>query len=431
MGLLIYVLFGLIFIVDYLLKKFGIENKIMAISPEIIAMILAILVLLYFGKNKGIKVRLPYLFFFAAFSIHITIGLIGNQVQPLAVFAGMRNYLKFLPLYFLPLVYDFQDRQIMGYLKMLLLIAMLEFPLATYQRFVEYAGVATGDYIAGTLEAAPILTIYMICVIAILVGFYLKKKLSRKSFAILVCAAFFPTAINETKATIILLPLAIMVPILIGAEKESRIKIIMTMIPTALILIVAFQLLYKTLYSGRDVLEFYTTGKATDYLYKGAQAETVTGEKETEVGRIDSIVLAYKENSKDLFRLIWGVGIGNAAISFSRKFQGQYTEEYLRLGGKKTGISHFAWEIGWLGILHLIWFFVLAFLDANRVKDKNDISGAIAMGWLGVLVVMAISLPYQNILTKDSIMYPFCFISGYIAAKRYQLDRSTSETAEI
>ena len=314
-------------------------------------------------------------------------------------------------------------------LKLLLVFAILQLPLALYQRFFEYH-IASGDYIAGTLTAAPMLSIYLIGVIAVIMGYYLKKQLTVKTFMLLVTIAFIPTAINETKATVILLPLAILVPTLFQVGRESRIKILVTVIPLGLLMIVGYQYIYKGLYTGRsDVLSFYTSGKAQDYLYKGAQAQDVTGKSESEVGRIDSIILAYKENSRDLFRLIWGVGIGNAAVSFSRKFQGKYVDEYLRLGGKKTGLSHFIWEIGLLGVAHILWFLLLVFLDALALRKGKDAVGPLALGWLGVTAIFLISLPYQNLITKNELIYPFSYLSGFLAARAYIFAR-VSRNAE-
>jgi hypothetical protein len=412
-------LFISIFIGEYAFKKIGLDFKLFVIIPELISLAIGAYALIYFGINKGIKIRWHYLFLFLAFSVHITIGILVNQVQPFAVIAGLRTYLKFLPFYLLPLVYIQPEKEILSQLKLLLFLAVAQLPLALYQRFFEFSGSKSGDLIAGTLTAAPILTLFLICTISVLVGFYLKKRLTGKAFTILVFALFVPTAINETKATLILLPMALLVPTIFHLSKEARIKILVKMIPICILLLVGFHYAYKAFFvwgSKHDVFSFYTSGKVQEYLYKGAEADEVVGGLESEVGRIDAIVLAYKENSKDFFRLIWGAGIGNAAVSFSKNFQGEYTDEYKRLGGKQNSISHFLWEIGFLGIAHIIWFLVLVFVDALNLRNCRGIVGPVALGWLGVTVVFLISLPYQNIITKNELIYPFIYISGILTA---------------
>lgn len=426
---LIHILFIVIFTFNYILEITGISTKLLLILPELFSIYIGLYVLLLFAFKKNAKIQLRYLFFFCAFALHLAIGIIGNHVQPLAVIAGMRTYLKFLPLFFLPLLYAVSEPQLRSQLIVLTVLGIMQLPIATYQRFFQYANVFSGDLIAGTLTSAPSLTIYLVGVIAVMIGFYLKKRISTKTFVVLTAFMFIPTAINETKATVILLPFALIIPTLYEASKEKRIKILATVIPVGVLLILGFNYAYQTFYTegGRlDAFAFFSSGRAETYLYRGAEASQVTGDSSLEVRRIDAIVLAYKENSKDFFRLVWGVGIGNAAVSFSRKFQGKYNSEFMRLGGKQNSISGFIWEIGLLGIVHVIWLLVLIYLDALNLRKRNDLIGSLALGWIGVTVVFLISLPYQNLITKSELIYPFSYLSGYLSAMSYNKQKNLS-----
>ena len=417
---LIYVLFVVIYIVEYVFSKVGLNSRAFAIIPEMISIAIAVYALLYFALTKKFKIKLSYIFFFCSFALHIVIGAVGNHVQPLAVIAGMRNYFKFLPLFFLPMIFDQSNEQIKTQLKLLLVMAIAQFPLSLFQRLFEYTS-KSGDRVAGTLERAPILTIFLVCTISILVGFYIRKQLTTKNLVVLLIIAFIPTAINETKATVVLLPLAAMIPAFLAPGTSKQIKKIALILPISLFMIMGFHYLYKMFYSHRsDIVEFYTTDSLSEYLYKDVKAREVTGVHDAaEVGRIDAIVIAYKENSKDLLRLIWGVGVGNAAPSFSRKFQGKYADEFRRLGGKENGISNFMWEIGILGIAHIYWFLYLIFNDALYMRKINDLPGFLALGWLGVTAIIALSLFYQNMITMNGLIYPFFYLSGLISAHRY------------
>ena len=416
MNYLIYILFITVFTSEFIFNKIGINFKIISILAEIISIVASIYVLLYFALRKKAKIQGRYILFYSGLLTHIAIGIIGNFVQPLAIFAGMRLYFKFLPFYFLPMVYEFSNDQIEKQIKVLLFLAILQCPIALYQRFIEYR-IASGDYIAGTLGTAPMLSLFLVATISMIVAFYLKKRIYLQKFIVLAVIAFLPTAINETKATFLLLPISIIIPTIFGVNKEKRLKILCTVIPVLIILVVSFHYMYKTFYSGRvDVMEFYTSEKITEYMYKSADANKIKGE-EGEYGRIDSIILAYQANTDNFFRMIWGVGIGNAAVSFSKKFEGEYTDEYQRLGGKGTAVSHFIWEIGIFGILYIIWFFILIFYDSMKLKKDESVIGSIALGWLGVTSIAFLTLFYQNILAKDALVYTYFFFSGYISAK--------------
>jgi hypothetical protein len=67
--------------------------------------------------------------------------------------------------------------------------------------------------------------------------------------------------------------------------------------------------------------------------------------------------------------------------------------------------------------------FYLIFFDAKVVRNTAGISRALALGWIGVLAVLVMCIPYQNIITKNVISYLFCYISGFIAAKHCRMDR--------
>lgn len=427
MRYMIYTMFFIIFIAEYLFEKFGVQSKIFAALPEMVSIYTGVYVLLVFSINRRAKIRMRYMFFSGFFLLHIAIGIIGNHVQPLAVLAGLRTYLKFIPFFLLPLVYDQDVPRIRSQLIVLLALGIMQLPLALYQKLFEFSYTYSGDYIAGTLRAAPKLTLYLIGTIAVLVGFYLKKRITGKTFALLTAFAFIPTAINETKATIILLPLALLIPTLFEVDKQNRLKILATVIPIGVLLILGFNYAYQMLYTetGRsDAFTFFSSARVEKYLYKGAEAGEVSGESEGEVGRIDAVILAYKENSKDFFRLVWGVGIGNAAVSFSRKFQGKYNAEYMRLGGKMGSIAGFLWEIGLLGIVHVIWLLLLIFSDAIKLRKRDDLVGALALGWIGVTTIFLVSMPYQNLITTNGLIYPFSYISGYLAAMAYDKQKS-------
>lgn len=421
MQYLIYILFIAIFSAEFLLSKLGLTLKAFALLPEMISFVCGLFVLLFFAFNKNMRIPLRYLFFYLALTIHITIGLVGNFVQPLTIFAGLRIYLKFLPFYFLPIAYHQTDCQIGRQLKFLLVIAVVQLPLSVYQRLIEFQ-FASGDYIAGTLGTAPMMTLFLVSTISVLIGFYLKGKLSFRLFIALILIAFLPTSINETKATFILLPVAALVPMIFGLSKDKRVKVIFTLIPAFVLLIFGYLFLYQTFYGGRaDVISFYTSDKLSNYMYKDSDAATIEG-NEGDAGRIDSIILAYEANSDNLFKLVWGVGIGNAAKSFSKKFEGEYSSEYLRLGGKMTGLSHFIWEIGILGLVYVLWFLCLVFIDALKLSKQEGFTGSFALGWMGVILIAVLTLPYQNIISKDALVYTFLYFTGIITSIRIQND---------
>lgn len=432
MIILLYSLFISIFFLDYLVFKIGVGLRIITWIPEVFSILITIIVVMRAVVYKTVALDKKYVLFFSAFVIHVIIGIIVNRVPAGAIIAGLRMYFKFVPLFLIPAVYDFSDQQIKKQLKFLLLLAVLQCPLAIFQRLVQFRDLVTGDVISGTFTAAPLLSIYMISAIAVLLGFFLNEEIKPKLFLMTLAVLFIPTAINETKATMILLPIALIIPVLFAPRHKSKLKMAVTMWTLIAILLLGFNFIYSQFYAMRsDVFEFYTSDQVKTYLYSGVEADKVRDLRvgdDAEVGRIDAIIYAITENSDNLFRLIWGVGIGNASVSFSKFLAGDYSETYTRLGGKQNALSHMLWEIGILGVILSFPLFCLLFFDAKVVRNTAGTSGALALGWIGVLAVLFVCISYQNIITKNVISYLFCYISGFIAAKHCRAGRLVQAT---
>lgn len=424
MTTLLYSLFISIFFLDYLVFKIEVGFRIITWVPEVFSILITIIVIIRAAFYKTVALNKKYVLFFSAFVLHVIIGIIVNQVPAGAIIAGLRMYFRFVPLFLLPAVYDFSDQQIKKQLKFLLLLAVLQCPLAIFQRLVQFRYLGTGDVIAGTFAAAPILSIYMISVIAVLLSFFLNEEIKPKFFLMILLVLFIPTAINETKATMILLPIALIIPVLFAPRYKSKLKLMVTVWILIAMLLVGFNFIYSQFYAKRsDVFEFYTSDQVKTYLYSGVEADKVRDVDDANVNRIDAIIYAITENSDNFFSLVWGVGIGNASVSFSKFLSGDdYSEKYARLGGRENALSHMLWEIGTLGVILVFLLFYLIFFDAKVIRNTAGTSGALALGWIGVLVVLAMSIPYQNIITKNVISYLFCYISGYVAAKRCRMD---------
>jgi hypothetical protein len=67
-------------------------------------------------------------------------------------------------------------------------------------------------------------------------------------------------------------------------------------------------------------------------------------------------------------------------------------------------------------------FFAMLFRDARAVSRQEGLIGGLALGWMGVIAVIAIGLFYKHIIPVNGIMYVFWFFSGTIVAARYRFE---------
>lgn len=429
MNKLIYLLFISLFSLDWLALKLGVLPRVVTWIPEILSLIAMVLVFLLGTKNKSLALGGKYVIFFFFFFSFVIGGLVINQVDAGVVFAGVRTYTKYLPFFFLPLVYAFTDDDMKKQIRFLLILTLLQFPVAIYQRFIKYSGGASGDVIGGTLGAhtSGVLSVYLACSISVVIAFYLNKQIKRKTFLILLTMLFIPMTLNETKISLFILPFALIMPVLfMSGGKEKVLKIISTVIIGGLILVTFLQV-YDHLQSerkGSSLLEWMADEEKRDkYLMKG-DVDFRSGEYE--VGRFDSILLAIKFLNKE-GNLLVGVGIGNASPSFTEKFTGEYYKKYSWTEPTKVYLARILWEMGIAGVLTFLLFFMFLFFDVAELRKQKSVAGYLSHGWISIVCVVAASFFYFKTFESNLFAYLFWYFSGYLVGQRVRLIRSENK----
>ena len=426
MNKLLYLLFLSVFFLDFFHFKLGIVPRSATWMPEILAILTCIIVVLRFGLKQKPSIHLKYIILIVLYSTIILIGIILNTTPPGSIIVGIRTYFKHLPFFLLPAVYDFSEEQFKKQLQFILPLLILQCPLAVYQRLFQYRGALTGDVITGTLDVSSALSITMICSIAIIFGLYLNKRIDFKFFFITACCLFLPTTLNETKGTLFLLPIALVLPAVFfqGKGRSAKIKSLFTMTLVGVLFISAFVPIYDHFIKprwGYGLLDFYQKeGRLEKYLYRGAE-----GRPGDSIARGDAIVLSYKDLSKDSLTLAFGLGMGNVMGSYFESFGGKHTDK-LRYGAEMLAVTNLFWELGLLGVTVYITFFVFLFRDALLLRKSNGIFGSFALGWSAVVVIISLSLVYKNIILYNLINFMFWYFSGIVAARAFRV-RALSE----
>ena len=423
MNILLYVLFLSIFSLDWISFKLGGLPRIATWLPEILSLMTVALVVMLFAIRKHFALKGKYLIFFSLFFMFILGGIIVNAVPSGVVLAGLRSNLKYLPFFFLPIVYVFSDEQIRRQLKFLLVLSLIQCPVTIYQRFIKYAGVGTGDVVGGTLgqNTSGVLSVYLACTISLVIAFYLKGRIKRSMLLILIGLLFLPTTLNETKVSLLLIPFALISPALFLPGQMNTIKRILPVMAVCMVLMVVFVKVYDhiSVSQGKVTIGKFLErerGGPKDYLYRGEKLRQEKG-----ISRFDSIELAVDQLSRT-GNLLLGVGIGNASPSFSDKLTGEYYKKYWQLQPGGTGLSHLLWEQGLVGVLLFIFFFGLVLQDSIYLSTRNDIAGAISLGWISVVMIISGSFVYFSTFGQNIFAYLFWYFSGYIAAQRYRAD---------
>jgi hypothetical protein len=402
--------------------------KAVSISPELLSLIVFLCGLIYFCVVKKVVIVPKYLWLLMFVSLYFICNVALNSVPAGAIIGGLRRYLKFLPLFFFPLVYEFSDEEFLQKLKLILGLSLLQFPIAFAQRFVLHTSMATGDVVRGTMSSSGILSIFLNCALAILLSFYLRKKISLFLFLSMAFLLFCPMLINETKSTLLLLPISIFIPVLFIKVDKGKFKkvIVMSFLSMGMmtIFITAYNHFWGASQSEEMGIETFLQKRASGYLYKELEA----GSTDKEAGRLDSIAWAYQELSDDPMKLIFGLGMGNVGPSLISSFAGEYTKGYENYAVDMTTITYLMWEIGIFGILLLLLFFFFLLIDSFALRNsKNEIVSIVSTGWIAVVFLMTFSLVYKNLLTQNVLGFLFFMLSGYLVSKKPDFEDEYNE----
>ena len=405
-----------ILVVEYLITR-GWLHPYLVLVPEGLSAIAMLVVLLRMMGGARIDFDLRYGLFIVALLFTLIAGYMIQDVPDGAMLAGARSYLKFLPFFLLPAVHRFTPKQLQAQLLLVLVLALVQMPLAFYQRFVEFAdSMHTGDPIKGTLATSSAMSMFMVAVIGGCVTFYLRGRLSLRALVVLSACLFLPTTINETKATLLLLPFALLVPAMLTPGKTRRLRKVMPVLGVGFVGIVAFVLVYNYLIQYREyagpISEYFTSNTLWSYLYTGA-----ANSDQAYIGRFDSIEIALEHTSEDPLTLAFGYGGGNVSESFLPEFNGQYAAYFTRFGVGQTQITTFLWEIGVVGLVVYLYLFTLVARDAVTLARSSDAAAPLGAIWAVAMIVMTFALVYKSVFSMNDCGYLFWYFSGVVASR--------------
>ena len=416
MQALVIALFFSILVVEYLVDRLQLIHPYLVLLPELLSGIVMIVVLLRLMNGARPSCDWRYGLFVVVLLFTVAFGWTIQDVPTGAMLAGARSYLKFIPFFLLPAVHRFTPRQLQVQLMVLLVFALLQTPLALFQRFVQFAdAMHTGDPVRGTLTTSSGMSMFVIAAIAGAVVFYLRGRLRLTALIVLCAWLFLPTTINETKATLLLLPFALFVPAMLMPRTTKPFRKIASLSAVALMAGTAFVFAYDSLIQNREYpkpLSEYTSDTVRWYLYTGA-ANT----DQPYIGRFDSIEIALEHTAVDPLTLAFGFGAGNVSESSLPGFDGKYASYYQRLGVGQTQITTFLWEIGFVGLLAYLYFFCLVARDALRLARSSDRAAHLGQIWTVAVIIMTFGLAYKSVLSMNDFGYLFWYFSGLVASR--------------
>src|SRR5690606_36736386 len=181
----------------------------------------------------------------------------------------------------------------------------------------------TCDPVKGMMTTSSALSMLMVYVIAFAVSLYLRRSIRLPTLLVTIAVFMVPTTLNETKGTLIMLPVAMLAPALFMPPGSRPLRRIVPIVAIGTVALVSYMSVYNYLIQhreyGQELGTFFSERHVDRYLYTGA----AEGDSKF-VGRFDSVVIATDMLSRDPLTLAFGLGAGNVSESSLPGFEGQY-----------------------------------------------------------------------------------------------------------
>jgi hypothetical protein len=407
---------------EYATEAFRFLPSSLRFLPEMCSAVALLVVVARIYVGARVRLDWRYGLFLGSLLFIMSFGFFAQSVDAGPIIGGLRIYLKALPFLLLPAVYPFSERQIKVQAMWLFALMAVQTPLAFYQKYFQYRDHwNTGDFVTGTVIGSGVLSLVMLCGIAALVVMYLRDKMRLIPFILGVGFFLAPTTINETKVTIILLPLVMLAPALFMPRGRRVLRKLVPVLVTGVAAGMSFLAVYayfaKFETGAMPLEDFFQNKRALQlYLYNKADRH-----KMGDLGRFDTLVYAWRRVEQDPLVFGFGVGAGNASKTSVKQFQGKYSKYYGAYGVGQTQAGYWLWELGFAGLLTYLFAFFAAFRDAVFLARSDSPLAGIGQTWAAVLVVLSIALGYTSVFTMDVLLYPFWFYTGLCASKAWEL----------
>ena len=377
-----------------------------------------------------------YWFVFLGFVYVCVSGAVLNGVSGDTVFAGVRSYFRYIPIFLLPFAYKYEAKDIRLLFWFFLAILLIQLPVTLYQKFVMFAHYYSGDFISGTFRKTSAVAIFVSMAICGVVALFIDKRISVGTALLLALLFLVPAGMSETKVTPILLMLGVGVIFLVR-RKQISFRQLAPIAAGGVLLVGMFAGMYHFLYLKEGNSSYFdlmadTDRMLTGYNFRGVEAlpieipirkrsnmiakqEPKLSEEVPTIGRFDSITMPFHALfPHEMTYLALGLGMANMESTFGSG--GDYRILVTELDGSATTLSMMLWEVGLFGTLFFVGFIIVSLRDSVRESRQDTWAGSVALMHASSTSIMLLALVYINSFHLPEVLLPFFFFSGMVAA---------------
>lgn len=381
-------------------------------SSILLIEVIGILIFMYvvYRKNtlpKDLIIFLLVLYIFLFFNFA---SFFAEQGTLINLSIGLRNYLGFIPLFFAGLYLRYKKYSLRPFLILLLGIMIIQIPIALVQFLIAMqfedvirVGGTLYDVVSGTMGgiAGNLLSVLFASAISLMLPFLLRGQ-RRVLFTLLTISFLVVMALAEAKGGFLLV---IITGFYFFITSNLNVKKKISFLLGGVSVVLVFILVYSSF------IEFDRQPWNPKYLieYEESKENRIGGR----LSRLDAITYSLEEISDNPFRLLFGVGIGNATRNSAPiGIDGKYYDF-------NTDINYWnrlLLETGLMGLLvnSLIIFYLFNMALILKRRSRSTFISTIAYGFTGCLLIYVFAGLYDDSPIRFQYLYPFSLISGYL-----------------
>ena len=440
-------LFISLFVLEFAVEDLHALPSVVTWVPELLSGAATLVIIFELGKSPVLALRPAYVGLFIAYLAIVVASWVLNEASFGTVVAGARFYFKFTPFFLLVVLVRIGPQDLDRVWKLLTLFLCAQLPIILIQK---YALDLPPDRVSGSLMVGSSGAFILISGVTLVFAKYLTKRISGSLALLLSVIFFFPTTLNETKGTLVLLPFCLLFAFLALPKKNKLRQFSIFKLGIVLALIVyVFNSVYLLTVAeefgvdesgnyNRTISSFITNPrqKLLTYLYAGdsnlVNADALfEGDRDLVFGvvedigitksrtrRFDAVLLPFHLFKDRPFQLALGLGSANT-MDFSSEFlTGEYAliSEYI---GVELTFSTLMLETGLLGLVVFLAFLGVIGVDSLRLARSSSNRNYLGSWWLGVTVIYFLSMFYKDFIAFNAISYLYWLFSGLIAREAY------------
>ena len=390
-----------------------------------------------FRRDKAIS---PVVGAIGWYFVIVLVSVLTNLPSPMQVLVGAKAYLFIWGFFFLLAASSISPEMLERIWKSVLIVAMLQFPFALYQRLFEASRRDVGDgslnfldAVVGTFPgtegggASGSLAVFCVFAAALALLLHRNKALGGGASALVVLSCLLSLGLGETKIIMVLFPLAFLV-----TNRGEVLRRPLYFLGMGLIIIsILGGILALYAQQWRPGRQFSTL----EYLTSSAEyvANPNAAKADGHVGRTAALSIWYSDGRGTPQTLLFGYGPAASQASSAGKSTGVIAARYAPLKINSTTAAAMLWDIGVLGLIAFLAIPLAAFFQGLRLCSLAQIpafhrsaieASALMMAFAGVLVPYDKSLLFVPQLQVIFLLALFQIVYWRIRTAR-AIDSST------